>query len=120
MLLFQDTLNYEGSAEEWLTIISNSADDEYYYPPNSNADNFYINGDLTIPSDITEIPAYAFENCKNLTNVTIPNSVISIGDYAFYECKSLTSVTIPNSVKYIGDSIFAKIRLIMKALQKNG
>ena len=104
-------LYYEGSVAEWITVIKNSADDEYYCPPNSNAVNFYINGELTIPSDIAEIPAYAFENCKNLTNVTIPNSVISIGDYAFYECKSLTSVTIPNSVKYIGDSIFANLNL---------
>ena len=65
-------LYYEGSVAEWITVIKNSADDEYYCPSNSNAVNFYINGELTIPSDIAEIPAYAFENCKNLTNVTIP------------------------------------------------
>lgn len=106
-----DTINYEGSAEEWLTIISNSADDEYYSPPNSNSENFYINGDLTIPSDITEIPSYAFRNCKNLTAVTIPDSITSIGTWAFGNCYNLTSVTIPNSVKYIGDSIFANLNL---------
>ena len=49
---------------------------------------------LTIPSDITEIKAYAFGYCTSLTSVTIGNSVTSIGEYAFYNCDSLTRVDI--------------------------
>ncbi|MBQ4344338.1 MAG: leucine-rich repeat domain-containing protein [Muribaculaceae bacterium] len=74
------------------------------------ADKLVLNGseviDLVIPNDITEIKAYAFYNCKGLTEVTIPNSVTSIGNFAFKGCTGLTSVTIPNSVTSIGKDAF--------------
>lgn len=58
--------------------------------------NLYLNNELVtelvIPSDITEIKAYAFRGCNSLTSVTIPEGVTSIGDSAFEYCKSLTSV----------------------------
>ena len=61
--------------------------------PLSNGAKLYLNGseltDITIPSDFTEINAFAFYNCKSLTSVTIPDSVTSIGDNAFYGCTSL-------------------------------
>ena len=70
----------------------------------------YLNGseltDITIPSDITEIKAYAFRGCTSLTSVTIPDSVTSIGGDAFHYCTSLTSVTIGNSVTSIGKAAF--------------
>lgn len=88
------------------------------------------NGDLILPSDITEIGDGAFVRCKNLTSVilpdgvtsidkeafefcysltsiNIPDSVTNIGDYAFNKCKSLTSITIPDSVTNIGFGAFA-------------
>ncbi|MGN1319267.1 MAG: leucine-rich repeat domain-containing protein, partial [Lachnospirales bacterium] len=40
--------------------------------------------------------------CSNLTSITIPSSVTSIGGWAFENCSSLTSITIPNSVTSIG------------------
>ena len=61
---------------------------------------------FSIPSTVTRIGIFAFENCDNLTSVTIPDAVTSIGGYAFYSCDSLTSVTIPNAVTSIEDMVF--------------
>ena len=104
--LYLKTLYYEGSADEWLTAISNSAGEGYYYSPNTNAENFYINGDLTIKSDITEIPDYAFENCKSLTSVNVPDSVTIIGDCSFSNCSSLENINIGGGVSDIYETAF--------------
>ncbi|MBQ9472754.1 MAG: leucine-rich repeat protein [Ruminococcus sp.] len=62
--------------------------------------------EVVIKDGTVSITAYAFSNCKELTNVTIPDSVTSIGSWAFYRCLSLTSVTIPDSVASIGGAAF--------------
>ena len=81
-----------------------------YANPLIYASNLYLNGvlltTLTIPSDITEIKTYTFNDCSCLTSVIIPNSVTSIGNCAFSDCCSLTSVTIPDSITSIGDYAF--------------
>lgn len=65
-----------------------------------------LGGDYTIPDNVTDIGAYAFEGCNNLTSVTIANSVTNIGDSAFAFCKNLIGVTIPNGVKSMGFESF--------------
>ncbi|MBR1878242.1 MAG: leucine-rich repeat domain-containing protein [Paludibacteraceae bacterium] len=71
-----------------------------------------INGkretDLAIPSTVTSIKDYAFQNCISIKTVTIPNSVTTIGRHAFYHCSSLT-VSIPNSVTTIGEYAFENV-----------
>ncbi|MBP5420360.1 MAG: leucine-rich repeat domain-containing protein [Bacteroidales bacterium] len=54
----------------------------------------------------TEIEAWTFGGCTNITSITIPNTVTKIGDYAFNGCTGLTSVVIPSSVKYLGMQAF--------------
>ena len=54
-------------------------------------------GAVIIPSTlggcpVTKIAMYAFEDCKNLTEVVIPDSVRSAEWMAFYGCSSLTRV----------------------------
>jgi hypothetical protein len=65
-----------------------------------------IGGSYTIPSNVTNIEAYAFYACNNLTDVALGSGVTSIGTNAFNNCKSLTSVKIPNSVTIICDGAF--------------
>ena len=62
---------------------------------------------LTIPSNIKEIKASAFEGCSGLTGeLKIPDSVTLIGDSAFKDCSGLTSVTIGSGVTSIGEDAF--------------
>lgn len=62
---------------------------------------------LVIPSSVTAIGDYTFQNCNNITSVAIPNSVTSIGQNAFYGCSKLSAISIPNSVTYIGSAAFS-------------
>ena len=61
---------------------------------------------LTLPSSITEIGEGAFWGCSGLTSLTIPDGVTSISDYAFALCSGLTSLTIPSSVNSLGSYAF--------------
>ncbi len=63
-------------------------------------------GTYTIPRSVTQIYAYAFSDCTDLTHIAIPNSVTKIGVWAFSRCTSLTSITIPDSVTEIGSWTF--------------
>lgn len=53
--------------------------------------------DVTIPSGVTSIAAYAFQNCR-ITNITLPSALTSLGSSAFINCQSLTSIEIPSGV----------------------
>ena len=62
--------------------------------------------EYTIPDSVTNITAYAFSGCLNLTSITIPDSVTSIGADVFSNCRSLTNIRIPNGVTSIGNNAF--------------
>ena len=47
-------------------------------------------GDVVIPADVTNIGAYAFYGCTEVTSVTIPAGVTDIGVYAFAHCPNLS------------------------------
>ena len=70
------------------------------FPPMSDIKVFEV------PYGITEIPAYAFSNCKNLKRVILPDSITSIGKNAFYNCLALENVNIPKKVTSIGEYAF--------------
>jgi hypothetical protein len=63
-------------------------------------------GSLTIPSTVTNIEWFAFEDCPSLTSITIPNSVTSIGYGAFGDCVSLTNVTLSIGITTIPIAAF--------------
>ncbi|MDE6189056.1 MAG: leucine-rich repeat domain-containing protein, partial [Clostridia bacterium] len=46
---------------------------------------------------LTSIGDYAFDYCKNLTDIIIPASVTEIGQYAFFDCISLQEVAFANT-----------------------
>ena len=90
---------YYGSVSEWCKIEFN---DDSFSRPNYLADDFYLLGDLSFPTDLKHIPDYAFMNCENWTELIIPDGLTSIGNYAFYGSNNLTSVTIGKNVEKIG------------------
>lgn len=55
---------------------------------------------------VVKIGSFAFNECRNLTNIILPISLVSIGEYAFSKCTSLKTITIPNLVKEIGSKAF--------------
>ena len=57
-------------------------------------------------SQCTEIGAYAFENCSNLTTIEIPGTVSTLGNYAFRYCTSLEAITIPENAVNLGSGAF--------------
>ena len=63
--------------------------------------------DVTIPSGVTSIGSYAFQQCTGLTSVTIPNNVTAVEQSAFSQCTNLTSVNIGSSLTYLGIQMFS-------------
>ena len=63
---------------------------------------------IEIPSGVTSIGDYAFNECSNLTSVSFGENsqLTSIGGYAFNGCYSLTGIEIPSGVTSIGDAAF--------------
>ena len=69
--------------------------------------NFTAYTSFTIPSNITRIDDYAFENSEYLTEVTIPVTVESIGRNAFGNCQNLKDVYFLSEVPpQIGTDLF--------------
>ena len=57
--------------------------------------NSDTNGELIVPSGVTTIGEYAFQNLSSITKIVVPDTVTSIGTGAFNGCSSLTSISIP-------------------------
>lgn len=61
---------------------------------------------LSIPLSVTNIAAYAFQNCRDLAGVEIPASVVTIGDFAFNECAAIEEVLLPEGLIELGSHAF--------------
>ncbi len=66
-----------------------------------------ITKNITIPSSVTSINAWAFAHCHALEKITIPDSVQSIGESAFNSCYALKEINIGKGVSQIGGLAFA-------------
>ena len=62
---------------------------------------------ISFASGTTAIPVSMFRNCTGLTAITLPSSVTEIGAYAFSGCKELTSIS-PTVYEKIGTGAFNK------------
>lgn len=54
----------------------------------------------------TEVCAYAFSGCSNLTKVELPEKITMIKRGAFKNCSSLPSITVGKNIEYIGKEAF--------------
>ena len=68
---------------------------------------------------LTEIPAYAFESCGNLSAVSLPLQVEKIGNQAF-KSTAIPDLELPATTKELGSSVFSGCknlwRIVCKAI----
>ena len=71
---------------------------------------YYINDkeitSIEIPSNVTTLGNYVFQDCSGLTSLTLPADITSIGDGAFKGCSGLTSLNLPAGITWIGTFAF--------------
>ena len=61
---------------------------------------------VMIEEGVTDISAFAFENCTKLTEISLPSSIRKISDGAFWNCSSLASIVIPEGVVSLERDVF--------------
>ncbi|MBR2288938.1 MAG: caspase family protein [Clostridia bacterium] len=61
---------------------------------------------LQLPTSLTAIDDYAYENCTSISSVILPSGLLSIGQGAFAGCEGLTVLTVPDTVESIGEEAF--------------
>ena len=99
------SFNYLGTLHDWL----NKSWSQDWNSFNTRYQLFF-NGvlleDISIPENITGIPASAFMGCTSVKSASLHNNVVSVGAHAFYFCDNLTSLTIGNSVTDMSEQAF--------------
>jgi len=63
--------------------------------------------DIVIPSNVKEIGAKCFYNCKNLLSCDIQGDVKEIPSQCFSNCSSLQELILPKTISKIGFNAFA-------------
>ena len=76
-------------------------------------------GEYIMPDTVTEIGAFAFSGCENLTSVDISNGVTNIAYAAFSNCTALTSVDLPDSLVSIEKCGFSNAMSLEKIILPN-
>lgn len=95
---------YSGSATD-ITIPEKFGDrpvieiTSYAFSGNNNINK------VTLPSTVTVIENYAFQNCRNLREIVMP-AVTTISSYAFSGCTTLQTINLPATLTTIGDYAF--------------
>ena len=68
---------------------------------------------VSLPSTLTSIPVYGFNQCKALKSIVIPDGVTQIRKGTFQDCDSLRSVTIGSGVTQIENYAFKNCAQLM-------
>lgn len=69
-----------------------------------------------IPATVTSIGSYAFNNCNALKTAVIPDGVTKIEQYTFASCSSMTSVALPTALQSIGSYAFSDCQKLADAI----
>jgi uncharacterized repeat protein (TIGR02543 family) len=80
---------------------------QYAFQNSSNSENMSKLVSVDFSENLQSIGDYAFEYCSRLKSVTLPKNLQSIGDYAFYYCYWLESVTLNENLQSIGNYAFS-------------
>jgi len=104
---------------EYATMTNNINNEEEQTPLQMSAAFLYKGGkapknvvNVSVDSNVTEIPDKAFKDCNFLEFITFPLTLKTIGSSAFYGCSSLQSIDIPNSVTQVKRKAFTHSRLL--------
>lgn len=62
---------------------------------------------MVVPTQVTNLPQFAFIACENMESVTLPETLRSIGSHAFASCYAVQSIHIPSSTRKIGTNAFS-------------
>jgi len=62
---------------------------------------------ISIPSTVTRIGKYAFEECSNLEQIYFSTGLNIIEDHAFFNCSQIESLVFPNGLQDIGAYAFS-------------
>ena len=68
--------------------------------------------EIIIPTEITEIKEYAFQDTSHnsrIQRIIIPDSVTRIGAFSMRDCKSLEEVYLPSSVTRLEKGTFSNV-----------
>ncbi len=105
-----DNLTWTLDTESGLLSIEGSGAMGYYDPYNGQAAPWYdyrmMIKEISFPSTMTSVGAYAFTGCSSLTELTVPEGVTLIDWAAFSGCTALSSVSLPKSLTEIGIGAF--------------
>lgn len=63
---------------------------------------------ITIPDNVLDIGANAFEGCFSITTASLGNGLTAIADSTFKNCRQLSSVTMGTNVETLGTGAFAE------------
>ncbi len=61
---------------------------------------------VTLPTTVTKINDYAFDNCAALTGIEVNKGVTTIGSNAFSNCTSMSTVILPSTLTSLGAKAF--------------
>lgn len=66
---------------------------------------------IVLPEGIVKIDAYAFDSCKNLTNVTMPSTLKSVSNIFHNACPKI-KYTMPSTLTKLSDGSYAEIATV--------
>lgn len=104
-----NSLNFTLTRSGVLTITGSGAMRTYFQPSGVPWNRYRdVITEVKLPSGLTDIAWFAFQNCTALTSITIPYGVKEIGIHAFDGCTALSAIDLPSSVRTIGNYAFQK------------